>query len=110
MCEQSSTLGSLHRLPTFQGGVVSVETPEYAGMLKRMIRAYGRRVADADPEDLAAMAGVLEELLDAVQVAVDGQRAQGWSWAIVGRSLGITKQSAQERFGRNARPVRSTSA
>lgn len=86
---------------------MSVETPEYAGMLKRMIRAYGRRVADADPEDLAEMAGVLEELLDAVQVAVDGQREQGWSWSVVGRAFGITKQSAQERFGRNARTGKS---
>lgn len=86
---------------------VERETPEYAGMLKRMTRRYGQRVADADPEDLAEMAEVLETFLDAVQVAVDGQRAAGASWADVGRAFGITRQSAQERFGKNARQVKS---
>lgn len=89
---------------------MSVETPEFASMLRRMCRAYGRRVADADPEDLAEMSVVLDELLDAVQVAVDGQREAGGSWADIGRAFGITRQSAQERFGRNARNTSSRSA
>lgn len=78
---------------------VERETPEYAGMLQRMCRAYGRRVAQADVEDLAEMAGVLEALQEAIQVAVDGQRAAGASWADIGRAFGITKQSAHGRFG-----------
>lgn len=81
---------------------VERETPEYAGMLRRMIRSYGRRVADADDVDLAEMAEVQAELTRAIQVAVDGQRANGASWAVIGRAFGITRQSAQERFGERA--------
>jgi len=91
-------------------GVVSrVETPDYSGFLKRSIRSYGKRVADADPEDLAEMDVVLGELLDAMQVAVNGQLEAGASWADIGRAFGITRQSAWERFGRNARAVGSAS-
>lgn len=79
---------------------MAVETPEYADMLRRMIRAYGRRVADADDYDLAEMADVMVEMNLAIQAAVDGQRAAGASWADIGRAFGITRQSAQERFGR----------
>lgn len=77
-----------------------VETPEYAGMLKRMIRAYGVRVADADEVDLAEMASVLAVLEEAVQVAVDGQRAREVSWSTIGAAFGMTKQGAQQRFTR----------
>ena len=31
------------------------ETSDYAGMVRRVLRAHGRRVADADPEDLAEL-------------------------------------------------------
>lgn len=31
------------------------ETPEYAAMVRRIIRAHGRRVIHADPEDLAEL-------------------------------------------------------
>ncbi len=76
------------------------ENPEYAGMLRRMIRAYGRRVADADPEDLADLVALRAELDAAIAAAVTGQREQhGRSWSEVARGLGMTKQSAHERYG-----------
>lgn len=78
-----------------------VETPEYAAMLRRMIRAYGRRVADADDVDLAEMVELRDLLETAIAEAVAGQRERhGRSWADVARGLGVTRQAAQMRYGR----------
>lgn len=35
----------------------------------------------------------------ALQQAVNEARHQGWTWATVGDTLGITRQAAQQRFG-----------
>ena len=78
---------------------MSVETPDYLAMMRRMIRAAGRRVAQADPEDLATLVELREALDLAVADAVAGQRAGGASWADVARGLGCTRQSAHERYG-----------
>lgn len=75
------------------------ETPEYAGMVRRIIRAHGRRVGDADPEDLAELVAMAETLKEAIAAAVAGQRAAGFSWAAIGRGLGVTRQAAQMHYG-----------
>jgi hypothetical protein len=75
------------------------EIPEYAGFVRRSIRAHGRRVADADPEDLLDLLALHEVLDAAIEDAVRGQRAAGFSWAQIARPLGITRQAAQQRFG-----------
>ncbi|ASR84000.1 hypothetical protein SEA_SWENSON_20 [Arthrobacter phage Swenson] len=76
------------------------ETTEYAGMLRRMIRAYGRRVGDADVEDLAVMLEVQRELDAAIQAAVDSQRKNhGRSWADIARATGTSRQAAQKKYG-----------
>lgn len=78
-----------------------IETPEFANMLARMIRAYGRRVADGDEVDLTRMRELAEELESAIGEAVRGQRERhGQSWAYVARGLGTTRQAAQMRYGR----------
>lgn len=77
-----------------------VETVEYAAMLSRMIRSYGRRVAEADEVDLGDMARLSAELDAAMATAVRGMRERGVSWAYIGSGLGITRQAAQQRFGR----------
>ncbi|MEB0001617.1 hypothetical protein QN357_01530 [Cryobacterium sp. RTC2.1] len=80
---------------------MAVETTEYLAMLGRMIRAGGRRVADADEFELAALLRLRVELDSAIQTAVLGQRSSlGRSWAWVGDALGITRQAAQQRYGR----------
>lgn len=76
-----------------------VETPEYAAMLRRMIRAYGRRVAQESEVDLGEMLQLREELEKAIATAVAGQRELGQSWAYIGRGLGVTRQAAQMRYG-----------
>jgi hypothetical protein len=78
----------------------TIETEAFlAGPLPRMIRAAGRRVADADEVELGMLIAMRDEVDAAIQHAVDGQRARGVSWARIGEATGITRQSAQERWG-----------
>lgn len=77
-----------------------VETAEYAKMVQRMIRSYGKRVGNADDVDLAEMVKLRDAVDDAIQTAVEMQRASwGRSWTDIGRALGITRQAARQRFG-----------
>lgn len=78
---------------------MSVETPEFAKMVNRMIRAYGRRVADADEVDLATMVELRDTVEAAIAEAVQGQRANGASWARIAAGVGGTRQAAQQRYG-----------
>ena len=80
-----------------------VETPEYAEGIARLIAAHGKRVADADPEDLARLLDLQADLDQAVVVAIAGQRAQGHSWAHIGRAAGTSRQAAFQRWGLNER-------
>ncbi|MGD9947542.1 MAG: hypothetical protein AB7U29_03570 [Desulfobulbus sp.] len=78
-----------------------VETNEWLGMLSRMIRAAGKRVADADEHELARLVGMRDELEIAIRVAIDGQRQIGRSWDHVGRALGISRQGAFKRYSQS---------
>lgn len=79
------------------------ETPEYAGFARRAIRAYGRRVADADPEDLREMLEMRVVLEEAIATAVDGLRDRA-SWTDIARALGVSRQGAQQRYGGRPSP------
>lgn len=74
---------------------------EYTAFVGRILRATERRVSNGDIEGLRALAGLRSELDRAIQEAVTRLRGEPWnySWADVGRALGIRRQSAQERFG-----------
>ena len=78
------------------------ELPEYCAMVRRVIRAHGRRVGQADPEDLAELLTLRLELDTAIATAVQGQRRNGFSWADIGRGLGVTRQAAQMTWGRSS--------
>ena len=65
---------------------------------RRVVRAAGRAAAAGDEFELAELASLRDELEAAIKVAVDGQRATGRSWAHIGSALGITRQSAHERY------------
>lgn len=88
-------------------GARTYETAEYAAMMKRMIRAYARRVADGDEVDLSEMLEVRDELDNAIREAVAGLRAAGHSWAYIAEGAGITRQSAWERW-RESQPSTTT--
>lgn len=78
---------------------VKVENRDYIQFCARAIRAASRRVADGDIEALGVLAGLGEELDDAITAAVNGLRAEGYSWSEIGHQLGISKQAAHERWG-----------
>lgn len=76
-----------------------VENDEYAAFVRRIIRAYARRVASGDIEALTDMATVATEINNAITDAVTGLRGYGYSWTDIARPLGVTRQAAQQRFG-----------
>ncbi|GIE90883.1 hypothetical protein SAMN06264365_12264 [Actinoplanes regularis] len=76
-----------------------VENDEYAAFVKRIIRAYARRIATGDVEALTDMVGLSSLLDEAITEAVKGLRAHGYSWAEIADRLGITRQAAHQRWG-----------
>jgi len=75
-------------------------TQEYLKMLRRMVRDAGRRVGRADPEDLAELVAIRGDLDAAIRAAVDGLRADGFTWASIGEATGTTRQAALMKWGR----------
>jgi hypothetical protein len=64
-----------------------------------MVRAVGARAA-FDVEGLAECARLVEVAQGALNGAVLAAReSHGYSWADVGRVLGVSRQAAQQRFG-----------
>ena len=79
-----------------------VENDAYAAFARRILRAYSRRIATGDIEALILMTGLAGDIDTALQDAVNGLRAFGYSWAEIGSRLGITRQAAQQRWGHPA--------
>ena len=75
------------------------ENDQYAAFLRRVIRAYSRRVAAGDIEAITTMAHLADHLEDATRQAITGLRDFGYSWADIALRLGITRQGAQQRWG-----------
>jgi hypothetical protein len=90
--------------PTLTPGHPKRETTneEYIAMLRRLLRSLSRRVGDADLVALGEMAGLRDELDGHIIDAVARLRhdVQPASWAEIGRAFGISRQAAQERFGK----------
>jgi hypothetical protein len=76
------------------------ENSEYAAFARRVLRAYGRRIAAGDVESLTPMISLADDINDAITWAVHGLRAAGYSWAEIGSRLGVTRQASQQRWGR----------
>ena len=87
-----------------------VENDEYAAFLRRVIRAYSRRVAAGDVEAISTMVRLSDELEDATRQAITGLRACGYSWADIAMRLGITRQGAQQRWGDTPEPATDPSS
>jgi hypothetical protein len=79
-----------------------IENSEYAAFARRILRAYSRRIATGDVESLTHLINLADDINDAIQQAVNGLRASGYSWAEIGVRLGITRQAAHQRWGRTA--------
>lgn len=76
------------------------EAPELEAACIRMMHALARRAAAGELEALEALDSLQGAVQTQLGVAVAGYR---WgpakaSWATIGTILGVTRQSAQERF------------
>jgi hypothetical protein len=73
------------------------ENHDYAKMLVRLIRAYGKRAADGDELDLADLVTIRQALDEAELRIVEGQRAR-FSWRTIATGLGIDVATAHRRY------------
>ena len=91
---------SVNRPLTSKRRRIVVENDEYAAFVGRVIRAYSRRVAAGDVDAIADMIQIAADLDAAIHQAVLGLRRTGYSWAEIGMRLAISRQAAQQRWGR----------
>jgi hypothetical protein len=78
-----------------------VETAEYAKFARRILRGYGKRIADADIEDLAELIKLQAEVDAVIADAINtGRKRWEWSWADIARAAGTTREAAWKRWGK----------
>lgn len=83
-----------------------VESDQFAGFVRRILAAYGRR-AGADLDALGTLKSMRAELDEAITEAVRRLRNDPdtpASWAEIADQLGIKPQSAHELYGTAGRP------
>ena len=76
--------------------------------LKEQLHPYVKRVEEAAPgrvlDQITAATSVASELTRLgeilINLFVEQARSEGYSWAEIGTSLGVTRQAAQQRLGR----------
>lgn len=76
-----------------------VENDEFAAFLRRVLRAYARRIASGDIDAITELNGLAEETETVLGKAVIGLHLLGYSWAEIGQRLGVTRQAAHQRWG-----------
>ncbi|GIH14706.1 hypothetical protein [Rugosimonospora africana] len=77
-----------------------VENDEFAAFARRIVLAYGRRVAAGDIEALADLIRLGDAVETATREAVMGLRKKwGYSWTEIATRLRISRQGAQQRWG-----------
>ncbi|MEV6493724.1 hypothetical protein AB0M20_34660 [Actinoplanes sp. NPDC051633] len=78
-----------------------VETSEFDAFVRRILRAYARRVAAGDVEALRSLSQLSSEVDAMCRLAVAGLRQPpySYSWSEIADRLGVTKQTAHERYG-----------
>jgi hypothetical protein len=83
-----------------------VETDQFDAFVRRILRAYARRVADGDVEALRSLAALSSEVDAVTRLAVAGLKRFPYSWSEIADRLGVTRQAAQMRYGdRTDRPT-----
>ncbi|GID91680.1 hypothetical protein ACFQFC_01360 [Amorphoplanes digitatis] len=78
-----------------------VETAQFDAFVRRILRAYARRVATGDVEALASLTALSAEVDAMTRLAVAGLRGKpySYSWSEIADRLGVSKQAAQMRYG-----------
>src|ERR687890_1227504 len=81
-----------------------VENSEFDAFVRRILRAYARRVAAGDVEALRSLSQLSSEVDGVTRLAVAGLRKPpySYSWSEIADRLGVTKQTAHERYGDRA--------
>src|SRR5690349_17485289 len=81
-----------------------LENAKFDAFVRRILRAYARRVADGDVEALGSLAQLSSEVDALTRLAVAELRKPpyGYSWQEIAGRLGVTKQTAHERYGERA--------
>lgn len=77
------------------------EAPEMGAMLRRMVKAMGRRAGEGDLECLVELRQLKADIDQAIaagaRAAHDGPAA--FSWTDIGDAVGITRQAARQLYG-----------
>lgn len=77
------------------------EPSEYGKFARRILRGYGRRIADADPEDLADMLRLSHEVDELIRSTIaDGRARWGWTWEDIAKAADTTRSAAWQRWSR----------
>lgn len=76
----------------------TVDTLDFLAMVSRLLSHSGRRVAEADVEELRVLLALRGQLDDAIVDAVRGLRANGTTWEDIGAAAGTTRQAAIMRW------------
>lgn len=76
------------------------ETPDVVAGACRFIQAIGRRIACEDPDDLAYLVTLDQELRQAWAAAVAGIRQSGFTDREIGQVLGTSRQAVEQRWPR----------
>src|SRR3954468_21648307 len=78
-----------------------VENAAFDAFVRRILRAYARRVAAGDVEALSSLSQLSSEVDAVTRLAVAGLRQSpySYSWSEIADRLGVTKQAAQMRYG-----------
>jgi hypothetical protein len=72
---------------------------DYMDFARRVIGAAGRRVAQLDVEALSELVDLREAVRDAIDCAIAGLLVGGYTYAEVGRVLGVTRQAIFQQYG-----------
>lgn len=89
----------IQRQRSVDAGLRATDHGNYYAFARRCVRAFGRRVADSDPADLALLLALRDEVDDAISAAVTAQHAAGFSWSEIAAPLAMSKQAAFKRWG-----------
>lgn len=75
-----------------------VETREFAAFARRIVRAFGRRIAAGDVDALPELLQLQAELDAVLDTTVRGLRQQGYSWQEIADRTGTSRQAAHKRW------------
>lgn len=81
----------------------TVENDEYGEFVRRILRAYARRIANGDIDALRALNDIFDDVESALGRSVVGLRLLGYSWAEIGQRLGVSRQAAHQRWSETIR-------